>query len=285
MTHSKKVTLSDGATFEMINEDGPENPREIWDCATEIIAYHRDYGIGDKGSKDYNRDLFASLRGRYILWAMLQGWTPEEDDEGDGECETCAKVANGENERDWFIRTENDRVYCSSCLDLDTPPVTDSTKALHYLIDYSDRRFGVVYSEKKSCISKETAFIWPIDFTERSEESLSICEIDDHDCCGFIFLPKKWVDENYPNGLTLEKAQEIVEAELKTYNQWACNDVWGYVLTPPPIAEPHCGTCECKVEEEESCWGFYGSDIEENGILESLPEKYREELKNFSVWS
>ena len=83
MTHSKKVTLHDGATFEMINEESPENPRTSWDCATKIIASHKQYEIGDKESTGYNQDLFEDLDGRYVLWASLQGWSPQQDDEAD----------------------------------------------------------------------------------------------------------------------------------------------------------------------------------------------------------
>lgn len=66
-----------------------------------------------------------------------------------------------------------------------------------------------------------------------------------------------------------------LENEIETLNQYVSGEVYGFRLVK-------LNTCECcdNVEEEEidSCWGFYGSDIEENGILEYIPEEFHKEI-------
>ena len=68
----------------------------------------------------------------------------------------------------------------------------------------------------------------------------------------------------------------MINAEVETYDQYLRNDVYGYKLTKKVIELdicPHCGEVinEYEVEEDvDSCWGFYGNCLEENGMLENL---------------
>jgi hypothetical protein len=53
--------------------------------------------------------------------------------------------------------------------------------------------------------------------------------------------------------------------------------VYGYILEKEVTVEekcPHCGeviNTYTTMEEVDSCWGFYGDEIESNGILDNLP--------------
>jgi hypothetical protein len=63
---------------------------------------------------------------------------------------------------------------------------------------------------------------------------------------------------------------------METYDQYLRGDVYGFVLTKTVKQQdkcPHCGEIirEYEVEEEDdSCWGFYGDCLEENGILDNI---------------
>lgn len=96
---------------------------------------------------------------------------------------------------------------------------------------------------------------------------------------GFIYVTKKTIfaecaditEENWK-----ERADKYLEGEMETYYQYLRGDVYGYKLTKT-VTEyeicPHCGEVvnEYEVEkEEDSCWGFYGCVIEENGIMDYL---------------
>ena len=83
--------------------------------------------------------------------------------------------------------------------------------------------------------------------------------------CGSI-TEKNWKD----------RADKYLEGEVETYDQYLRGDVYGYTLTKKTIHQekcPHCGEVIREYEDEEevdSCWGFYGDCLEENGILDNI---------------
>lgn len=98
-------------------------------------------------------------------------------------------------------------------------------------------------------------------------------------CVGFIYVTKKTIfeecsditEENWK-----EQADKYLEGEMETYDQYLRGDVYGYKLTKTVTLFdicPHCGEVLKAYEDEEdvdSCWGFYGDCLEENGMLEYL---------------
>lgn len=59
---------------------------------------------------------------------------------------------------------------------------------------------------------------------------------------------------------TKAKTQEILEQEVKVYDQYLRGNVWGYELWK------RCGSCQQDTDVEDSCWGFIGDDLAETGI-------------------
>jgi len=57
------------------------------------------------------------------------------------------------------------------------------------------------------------------------------------------------------------------EGAVKLYGYWAWGDVWGYTI------ETQSG------EYIESCWGFYGDDLETTGMLDAVEAKYHDALR------
>ena len=96
---------------------------------------------------------------------------------------------------------------------------------------------------------------------------------------GFIYVTKKTIFEEC-GGITeenwKERADQYLEGEMKTYDDYLRGDVYGYRLTKKVKQQdkcPHCGEIIREYEEEvegDSCWGFYGCEIETNGILDYL---------------
>ena len=96
---------------------------------------------------------------------------------------------------------------------------------------------------------------------------------------GFIYVTKKKIfeecmditEENWK-----ERADQYLEGEMETYDQYLRGDVYGYWLTKKVKQQdkcPHCGEIIREYEEEvedDSCWGFYGNCIEDNGIVDYL---------------
>ena len=65
----------------------------------------------------------------------------------------------------------------------------------------------------------------------------------------------------------------IIEGEVKEYDQYLRGEIYGFEL----VEKSTCSECGGAHEEViDSCWGFFGDDIKENGILDSLSKEDRE---------
>lgn len=89
---------------------------------------------------------------------------------------------------------------------------------------------------------------------------------------GFIYCTKETILKEYGGKILTKKLKERIalylEGEVETYDQYLTGDVYGFVLEKWN-PEPGIGW-----EETESCWGFFGSDPKENGMLEYIPKEY-----------
>lgn len=79
---------------------------------------------------------------------------------------------------------------------------------------------------------------------------------------GYVIVTRAELRENFMvkrlSAKLIEQGKEIIVSEIKTYDQYLRGDVFGF-----------------RVEDEngntlDSCGGFYGTDWEENGILEYI---------------
>lgn len=86
---------------------------------------------------------------------------------------------------------------------------------------------------------------------------------------GYIYITKEQARHEYSvkriTKSVLGRIQKYFKGEIQEYEYYINGQTYGYI-----------------VEDEEgieidSCWGFYGSDIEKNGMLDSLSE-YKEHI-------
>lgn len=94
---------------------------------------------------------------------------------------------------------------------------------------------------------------------------------------GFIFITRDRINEEYGGhgGRTDQQIEEYLRSEVAVYDQYLRDDVYGFFLREPP-----CDKCGSEGKEGDSCWGFYGDDPIENGMMDHLDEKYRDALMN-----
>ena len=87
---------------------------------------------------------------------------------------------------------------------------------------------------------------------------------------GFAIITKEDLRENYSikrvSKQYVTKGYEHIEGEVKTLDQYITGDVYGFTL-------------EKDGEHEDSCWGFYGDNVLENGMLDHITEEVSEEIK------
>ena len=130
--------------------------------------------------------------------------------------------------------------------------------------DYS----GWAEMEKAIIKNEKTAIILPLYLYDHSGITISTTPFSckwDSGQIGFVFISKDKVKNNYGvkrvTKKEIEKATKNILAEVETYDLYLRGEVYGYTL----INE--------NGEIEDSCWGFFGSDIETNGILDNIGEK------------
>jgi hypothetical protein len=87
---------------------------------------------------------------------------------------------------------------------------------------------------------------------------------------GFIYVTKKKVRDEYSvkriNQVLIEKVTSNLVNEITTYDQYLTGDVYGYQV----VKRVTCDEGHTHEDEIDSCWGFYGSDPETNGMLDTI---------------
>lgn len=85
---------------------------------------------------------------------------------------------------------------------------------------------------------------------------------------GWIHVSLSKVREEYGVKRVTKKIREqaisMLEQEVEEYSQYLSGEIYGYVI------EDKTGRLV------DSCWGFYGSDPQTNGMLETIPAKYHD---------
>jgi len=118
----------------------------------------------------------------------------------------------------------------------------------------------------------DVVICYPVHLYEHSGTSISISDSYPYNCrwdsgtIGFAIVTKEDIRKNF--GIKrvtkeyIDKADRILKGEVETLNQYVMGEVYGFII------EDENG------EHIDSCYGFYGSDIEENGIADYLEKKY-----------
>ena len=119
---------------------------------------------------------------------------------------------------------------------------------------------------------KDVAVCYAVHMYKHSGESISIDYSGQYTCrwdsgtIGFAIVSKEDIRKEYNikrvTQKYIDKCENIVRGEIKTLDQYISGEVYGYVV-------------EDKDENViDSCYGFFGYDIEKNGISDYLEEKY-----------
>lgn len=90
---------------------------------------------------------------------------------------------------------------------------------------------------------------------------------------GYIYVTKDKLREEYNvKKLTLaliEKATKHLISEVEAYDQYLTGDVYGFEI----VKVNKCDHGHDHEEIVDSCYGFFGSDIKENGILDHVSKE------------
>lgn len=140
------------------------------------------------------------------------------------------------------------------------------------------------YFEKLMKIAKNNHLILPVYLLDHSIVKYSVNSFNDpwdSGKVGFIYVSHDAIKKEFGDisDETLNIAKKQLEGEVETYSHWANGEVYGFKLLK--IDED-----DNEIEEIDSCYGFYGNNIKENGILDELSEEFRYLVdSDYSVYS
>jgi len=224
-------------TLKIYMDNNPEDPREWCDLGTMVCSHDR-YNLGDEQTDnidDYLERLAEDLDPGFEKW--VEYWS-----EGPG----------------WAILHKDMK--------------QEGGEAVILLYDKLHQKINKKVWE----ILDKHLIILPLYLYDHSGITISTKPFScpwDSGQVGFIYVEKKKVKEEWGwKRLTpdrIKKIERFLKAEVEVYDQYLRGDVYGF-------------ECEYKypfsLEHEDffdSCWGFYGSDWDENGLREQLPPDFR----------
>lgn len=249
----------------MFREDmEPINPREWSDELGKMVCWHGRYRLGDRHDYRDPEDFLRGLTREIISWELIAGkiingetqMKVVRDDDPENETPFSLVVPyilpwKGEYE---ICKAKTvDELFSQFNRDAILEDLT--TTELHGLLQESDNIVLLpLWLYDHSGISMSTSHTYP--YNDRWDSGQ----------VGWIYLTKeRFLSETgYEEVQWPEKACEMLEAEVVIYDQYLCGETYGFQVFE---LDKESGTWE---ETDESCWGFYGSDLEENGILDTV---------------
>ncbi len=172
--------------------------------------------------------------------------------------------------------SENPREWCNLGTFIDTQGNGDKTD-FSFEGQYNSREDFIEKGEKEIRKHfKDVAVVMAVHKYQHSGVGYSTSNSYPYNCrwdsgtVGFIFATKKDIRENW--GIKrvtqkyIEHTEKILSCEIDIFSQWANGDIVGY-----------------RIEEEgeviDSCYGFYGYDLLENGVLDYVGEEWRKVIE------
>jgi hypothetical protein len=90
---------------------------------------------------------------------------------------------------------------------------------------------------------------------------------------GYVYVTKEKIEKEYNVKRITKKLRQQVEnvlqSEIKTYNDYVSGNVYGFVVS-------EIKKCSLDVEHKthiDSCWGFFGTDMDQNGMWDHIGNK------------
>ena len=143
------------------------------------------------------------------------------------------------------------------------------------------------YDEQRKDIEKteNTCVILPLYLYDHSGITISTSPFGcnwDSGQVGWIIVSKENVRKEFGvkriNKKLIEKVTNILEGEIKTYDQYLTGDIYGYKI----FKVTECELGHEHKEELDSCWGFYGEEecmTEAEGIVDYYQKPKQIELE------
>jgi hypothetical protein len=291
-----KQAKTDKAVLKIWYDRDAVSPRE-WDNLGHMICWHNNYNLGDEHSysnpSNFIQELASELFGYddvgYIKEkadAHMSNFRIAEckDSEYEGEYEILEKGEDGKEE----------------CYDEYGYTKENAEQELQNIREgYIDEIYNEMSDEELYDLIQQKTVILPLYLYDHSGITMNTSGFScpwDSGRVGYIYMTHEEIEKEYGDTSKeqLEKVAGYLEGEVKTYDEYLRDDVYGFQLYKVDTEELHDfmkkhdvndikeindDTLNYFMEEIDSCWGFYGDDIKGNGITDHIPKQY-EELVN-----
>jgi hypothetical protein len=122
--------------------------------------------------------------------------------------------------------------------------------------------------------NEDVAIIKPLYMYDHGNITIDTSPFDcrwDSGQLGFVYISKKDLRKEYSikrvTQKWIDKAEEMLDSEVETYDQYLRGECYGYEIVRVDTYEEN-GEIEEDEVELDSCSGFIGSDHKESGLLE-----------------
>lgn len=150
----------------------------------------------------------------------------------------------------------------------------DKDKHDYRFADYVGRGIGALLKDIKR--NEKPLVILPLYLLDHSGLSISTGDFGDSwdsGMVGFIYVTRKDKENLWgKTRLTKKRMYEILKSEVEEYDAYLRGHTYGFTIEK-------IETCNLGHEHrthEDSCWGFVGADMEENGLLGNLDDEDRQ---------
>jgi len=169
------------------------------------------------------------------------------------------------------IELKNVTVNIKSDNDPESPREWNNLGAMvcwHRRYNLGDKNYFTNPEDFQEWVKDNPSIILPLYLYDHSGITMSTTSFScqwDSGQVGYIYVTyediKKEYGWKYITIARIKKITEYLKNEVSIYDDYLTGNVYGYVTT--------CNNCN---NEIDSCWGFYGSDFKENGLLDSIDD-------------
>lgn len=238
--------------FNMVDKDGnkykltielddmSESPRE-WDNLTNMVCWHRNYNLGDKHHFDTVHDMLEDLAYQVGIEYDEEINTPD-------------------------LMTKLAPHYLIKPLYLyDHSGITMSTSNEYPYNDRWDAGIvGYAYISKRDVFNNCVEYV-----LDENGERIKIEHKHENTPSTYSYKTTPITEDTWR-----KRASEVIDNEVEVYDMYLRGDVYGYRLEKEVVVKEKCPHCDEVIktytewEEEDSCWGYYGDCLEENGMMD-----------------
>ncbi|MHC4301003.1 MAG: hypothetical protein ACYS7Y_27325 [Planctomycetota bacterium] len=225
-----------------------ESPRE-WDNAGRMICWHDRYNLGDEHSYSCS-EFFREL--------------------------ACEHDADLEEYIDRLEGDVGDKLYDRA--------VEHGCEGWEACTAYAERFIRKRINDRIESAIREGYVVLPLYLYDHSGITISTGSfscIFDSGQIGWIICDKDTVEKEWDGNR--ERAEKWLRNEVAVYDQFITGDVWGFIAEQREVMDCWDLDDEEGWETTDSCWGFYGSDPETNGIKDHLCADYHDALDDARV--